>query len=48
MGFDDVLDFVKCLNYYYFVLLECFPLPLYSLTSLIKLYSLEFREDIAC
>ena len=25
MGFDDVLDFVKCLNYNYFVLLECFP-----------------------
>ena len=25
MSFDEVLAFVKCLNYYYFVLLECFP-----------------------
>ena len=28
-----VLDFVYCLNYYYFVLLDCFPLFLHFLTS---------------
>ena len=31
-----VLDFVLWLNYYYFVLLDCFPLFLHFLTSLIK------------
>ena len=31
-----VLDFVLHLNYYYFVLLDCFPLFLHFLTSLIK------------
>ena len=31
-----VLDFVLWLNYYYCVLLDCFPLLLHFLTSLIK------------
>ena len=31
-----VLDFVLWLNCYYFVLLDCFPLFLHFLTSLIK------------
>ena len=33
----EVLDFVLWLNYCYFVLLDCFPLFLYFLTSLITL-----------
>ena len=33
----NVLDFVQWLNYYYFVLLDCFPLFLHFLTSLIEL-----------
>ena len=32
-----VLDFVEWLNYYYLVLLDCFPFSLDFLTSLIKL-----------
>ena len=31
-----VLDFVKCLEYYYFVMLDSFPLFLPFLTSVIK------------
>ena len=31
-----VLDFVLWLNYYYFVLFDCFPLFLHFLISLIK------------
>ena len=31
-----MLDFVEWLNYYYFVLLDAFPLCLHFLTSLIK------------
>ena len=32
-----VLAFVEWLNYYYSVLLDCFPFSLYILTSLIKM-----------
>ena len=31
-----VLNFVEWLNYYYFVLLDCFPFFLHFLSSLIK------------
>ena len=40
-----VLDFVLWLNYYYFVLLDCFLLFLHFLTSLIK-FALELREGL--
>ena len=32
----NVLEFAEWLNYYYFVLLDCFPFSLYLLMSLIK------------
>ena len=32
----SVLDFVLWLNYYYFVLFDCFPFFLHFLTSLVK------------
>ena len=42
-----VLDFVLWLNYYYFVLLDCFLLFLYFFfTSLIKFFFLELREGL--